>query len=210
MSLHTHGVTLGFAVVLFGLRSFSQESDTSRPVPSNLELMRALALQIGDTVGQTLEQPDSVMLSVTVQPKDVAWYIESGLLRGLSKHRLVIHAAGTGGFAGEFGFGKAHVDYENIRRQGFLGSKIIDRIVTIVVSAKMVDLQKGDILFARDFEKASRDTIQLSDVERVENPSLPLTRGVVPGEGFFSNLAEPLVMLGAIGVAVYLLFTVRS
>jgi hypothetical protein len=37
-----------------------------------------------------------------------------------------------------------------------------------------------------------------------------VTQGTLPGEGFFSSLVEPLVMIGAIAVAVYLLFTVRS
>jgi hypothetical protein len=37
-----------------------------------------------------------------------------------------------------------------------------------------------------------------------------VTKGYLPPEGFFSTWAEPLVIIGAIAVAVYLLFTVRS
>jgi hypothetical protein len=62
----------------------------------------------------------------------------------------------------------------------------------------------------RDYRESSTDTIGLSDIGQVENPAYPFTRASVPAEGFFDTLAEPLIVLGAIGVAVYLLFSVRS
>lgn len=203
-------LTLVSAVALLALSAFSQENDAVQPVPSNLELIRSLAASIGDAVGGVLGREDSSTMSLTVLPRDMAWYVESALLQGLSKHRFVLRASGASELTGEFGFAKARVEYEDIRRHGFFGSKIVDRKVAVLISAKIVDQQNGSILLVRDFEEACRDTIPLSDIQRVENAGLPLTRGTVPKEGFFSNLAEPLVMLGAIGVAVYLLFSVRS
>jgi hypothetical protein len=203
-------LALGSVVAILAFSAFSQENDKARRAPSNLELMRSLAATIGDSVGAAIGRQDSSSLGLTVLPKDMAWYVESALLQGLSKHRLVIRAAGENELAGEFGLGKARVEYEDIRRQSFLGSKIVDRKVTVIIIAKVVDQKKGSILLARDFQEAYRDTIPLSEIQNVESLGLPLTRGTVPKEGFFSNLAEPLVMLGAIGVAVYLLFNVRS
>jgi hypothetical protein len=203
-------MAVGSAVALLVLTAFSQENDSVQPAPSNLELIRSLAARIGDAVGVTLGREDSSTMSLAVLPKDMAWYVESALLQGLSKHKFVLRASGTSDLTGEFGFGKARVEYVDIRRHGFFGSKIVDRKVAVLISAKVVDQQNGSILLGRDFEESYRDTIPLSDIQRVENAGLPLTRGTVPKEGFFSNLAEPLVMLGAIGVAVYLLFSVRS
>jgi hypothetical protein len=54
------------------------------------------------------------------------------------------------------------------------------------------------------------DVVEVSLIESLENPSVPQTHGVFPPEGFFAGWAEPLVLLGAVAVAVYLLFTVRS
>jgi len=61
-----------------------------------------------------------------------------------------------------------------------------------------------------EFREAMRDTIQVSQVPLLEDPNVPVTQGTLPAEGFFSSLAEPLIMIGAVAVAVYLLFTVRS
>jgi hypothetical protein len=57
---------------------------------------------------------------------------------------------------------------------------------------------------------AYADTILLSQVESIEQPAIPSTRGTVPPEDFFSGLVEPLVIVGAVAVAIFLLFTVRS
>jgi len=54
------------------------------------------------------------------------------------------------------------------------------------------------------------DTVAVSDVGDIEQASIPVTRGVLPAEDFFSGIAEPLVVVGAIAVAIFLLFTVRS
>jgi hypothetical protein len=50
----------------------------------------------------------------------------------------------------------------------------------------------------------------MSDVESLENSGIPATHGVIPKEGLFSTFLEPLVAIGAMAVAVYLLFHVRS
>jgi hypothetical protein len=54
------------------------------------------------------------------------------------------------------------------------------------------------------------DTIGLSQIEGVEHAALPVTRGTIPQEDFFSGIAEPLIIVGAVAVAIFLLFTVRS
>jgi hypothetical protein len=54
------------------------------------------------------------------------------------------------------------------------------------------------------------DTVDASDLDRIEQPGLPVTRADVPPSGFFDTLAEPLIAISAVAVAVYLLFTIRS
>jgi hypothetical protein len=70
--------------------------------------------------------------------------------------------------------------------------------------------RSGGALFTRTYEEQVADTIMTSDVPSVENSALPVTVGRVPESGFFSNLAEPFIVIGALAVGVYLLFAVRS
>ena len=78
------------------------------------------------------------------------------------------------------------------------------------MEAKLVDDRSGVITLNREFREELHDTIRVSAIPSLEDPGVPLTQGALPPEGFFSSLVEPLVMLGAVAVAVYLLFTVRS
>jgi hypothetical protein len=104
----------------------------------------------------------------------------------------------------------AHVGYANVRRTGFLGSKVVDRTVSVELSAMIADKQGGGVLLSRTFSRTMDDMVELSDIERLENPGIPATHGVLPGEGFFSMILEPVVAIGAVAIAVYLLFHVRS
>ena len=49
-----------------------------------------------------------------------------------------------------------------------------------------------------------------TEIRELENPNLPVTQGTLPTGGFFSSFAEPLIVLGAVAVAMLLLFSVRS
>lgn len=187
-----------------------QDTVPNRPPATNLEVMRSLAERIGEKVGKLISTHDAETVAVRVLPEETAWYVERSLLAGLLTQNVQLTSSGHSDMFAEFGLGNLHVAYANIRRDGFLGSKLIDRKVTVLVSAKVLDQRAGNILVLKDFREERIDTLQLSELENVENQNLEVTQGVIPGEGFFSNLAEPLVVLGAIAVAVYLLFSVRS
>ena len=62
----------------------------------------------------------------------------------------------------------------------------------------------------KDFKLTAIDTINVEEVEKVENRSYPFTQGELPPEPFFSSLLEPIVAIGAAAVTVILFFTVRS
>jgi hypothetical protein len=78
------------------------------------------------------------------------------------------------------------------------------------MQAKLVDKQTGILMVNKEFREVMVDTVRMAEIPTLEDPNVPQTQGTRPSEGFFSSLAEPLIMLGAVAVAVYLLFTVRS
>jgi hypothetical protein len=102
------------------------------------------------------------------------------------------------------------VQYSNLRRPGIFGSRVLDRMIVLLARLRLVDRATGVVLMTGERKAFFSDTIDLSEIERIEHSALPETRGSIPAEGFFSGIAEPLVLVGAVAVAIFLLFTVRS
>ncbi len=189
---------------------FSQEGD----VGTNLEQMRAVAQRIAaraarDQVGVH----DSINATVLVLPRETAWYVERAIWDGLKSEKVYPATSdSSSSLHFEFGLSDMRVVYENIHRESMFGSKVVERIVGLSLDSKLTRRIAGErgqissILFV----DSVKDVVELSEISRLENPAIVATKGRLPREGFFANIAEPLVLIGSIAVAVLLLFSVRS
>ncbi len=200
-------VLVSIVLVAYGL---SQESGELKTPATNLDVMRSLARMIADRTLKEAGVKDTPKIQITVLPKESAWYIESGIIDAMRTANLSLSDDGTAPFLIEFGLSDARVQYSNIRKDGFFGAKLVDRKVNLRLTSKVVNRQTGILAFSSDLEESITDTIELSEVSKVENPAIAITKGTLPGEGFFSNFAEPLILIGSIAIAVILLFNVRS
>jgi hypothetical protein len=97
------------------------------------------------------------------------------------------------------------VGYTEPEKDGIFGDFFTTR--TIELSGNYFISNNPEV---KDFKLAVKDTINVKDVENVENRSYPFTRGELPPEPFFSSLLEPIVAIGAAAVTVILFFSVRS
>ena len=97
------------------------------------------------------------------------------------------------------------VRYSEPEKDGFFGDFYAER--TIELSGNFFISNQSDI---KDFKLTIKDTINVEDVEEVENRSYPFTQGELPPEPFFSSILEPVVAIGAAAVVVILFFSVRS
>lgn len=100
----------------------------------------------------------------------------------------------------------AVVNYGEVFRDGFLGEHFVDRKVFISGSYR---LQNGKTA-VDNFYYENIDTVKFDEIQNLENPSYPFTKGETPTEPFLSNLFEPLVAITTAAVAIALFFTVRS
>lgn len=150
----------------------------------------------------------SAALRPLVQPPDVRWFLG----------RAAEEAAGASGVAPgdsirydvEVGLLDYGVKYDNLRRDGILGGRFVDRIVRVRVRTRFAERASGRVLWESDADTTAVDSIAVADISGIEHPNVVATHGVVPAEGFFSGWAEPLVVVGSIVVAVFLLFSIRS
>lgn len=103
-----------------------------------------------------------------------------------------------------------NVEYGNFMHNGLFGTKRVTRSVSAVVAATVENTATHEVLFSSDLKKVSVDTVDVNDIEHLENPSLKWTRGDVPQENFIDRAIEPFVIIGATGIAIYLFFHIRS
>ena len=204
--MHRGRYLLNLIILLVSLEALAQQEDSSHP-PSNLDLIRKLSLQVCDTISTFVSSGDSAR--VFLRP-ETAWYVEGTILKGLSAGGRIIMQSLLCPIDIELGILNVQVVYSNPRRRGLFGARLLDRDVRIEFSAKVVDMRSGIIRLNEQIGRSVRDTIEAGDIETIETPGISATHGIVPGEGFFSSLVEPFVAIGAIAVAVYLLFHVRS
>jgi hypothetical protein len=203
-------LTIGILVVQTALAALAQDQAPQSPVSSNLEVMRTLARRIGTSIGRQMAHTDSTSVEVIVYPPDHAWYIDAALLEGIRDRGVRVTGKSGSDYRVEIGLSNLKVAYSNVRQDGFFGSRVLDRTVVVDVSVKIVPENSAEEVTAREFLEENHDTILVSAIQTVENPAVPVTQGSIPQEGFFSHFAEPLILIGALAVGIYLLFTVRS
>ena len=97
------------------------------------------------------------------------------------------------------------VGYSGPEKDGIFGDFFTER--TVELSGNYFISNNPQV---KEFKLTAKDTINVEEVEKVENRSYPFTQGDLPSEPFFSSLLEPIVAIGAAAVTVILFFTVRS
>lgn len=173
----------------------------------NLDVLRSVAGRIAGEVAAELALPPHEILSISVLPRELGWAVDQGIIGAFAPG-----AAGRESAAVEavFGIRDAQVSYGEVEREGWFGPRTVGRKVGVTLSVRVTRTATGAVILSRDIAGEQSDRILLSDIPAVEHPTLAMARGVPPSEGFVSGLGEPVILIGAIGVAVFLLFHVRS
>jgi hypothetical protein len=200
------------AVLVAGLGTIPglHAQDSASAVATNMRIYQALAASLGDSLAGFVPAGDSARVTVRVAPQDVAWFLQDAVERPFRVKGCVISMSDSARYGAEFGALGMNVRYSNLRRKGIFGSRVLDRLIVLQARLRLTDRAGGSVVMTGERKAEYSDTIPLSQVESIEHAALPSTRGTIPPEDFFSGIAEPLVIVGAVAVAIFLLFTVRS
>ncbi len=181
---------------------------------TNLQIFRDLAASVAAEVSAAMPSSgagsDSGSLALAVIPNESGWFLQDTVARVFAATRKVLDGAADAAYKARLGILDLRVAYADIRTDGFLGPRIVDRRLTLSLEANIVRQTTGAVVVSRRLDREYADTVPLSEVVRLESSTLPFTRGALPQEGWFSTFIEPVIVLGAIAVAVLLLFSVRS
>ncbi|MFZ1281258.1 MAG: hypothetical protein WAR59_10495 [Ignavibacteriaceae bacterium] len=97
------------------------------------------------------------------------------------------------------------VGYSEPEKDGIFGDYLTERTIKLLGNYYISTNQQ-----VKDFNLTTKDTINVEDVEIIEDRSYPFTQGELPAEPFFSSILEPVVAISAAAVTVILFFSVRS
>jgi len=98
-----------------------------------------------------------------------------------------------------------NVNYTEPYRDGWFGDFYTNRQVSLSGNYYISSNQ-----IVQKFNLTEVDTINIEDVERIEDRSYPFTQGELPPEPFFASLLEPVVAITAAATIIVLFFSVRS
>jgi hypothetical protein len=102
------------------------------------------------------------------------------------------------------------VRYPVLIKDGLFGQKHVMREVRVGFSARLSDSRSREVRYSSTTSGLLADTIAVEEIDGVESPGIPATHALVPPDHGIDRYIEPFVIIGAAGVAVYLLFHLRS
>ena len=150
---------------------------------------------------------------VNVRSPDTSWVARNTIVEALTKLNYSVYLPSQGGEGKaaiiDLGIVEMKVRYGDVFREGVLGTRKTERTINTTLSANVRNAQ-NEILFAGAVSRALKDTVVVSDVAQLENSSIAFTHGEPPKTDFFENVLEPVIIIGASAVVVFLFFTVRS
>ena len=167
------------------------------------QLIDNSVVKVGEVVGKT----ENVALSVTgtvslelLKPKVQAAFSNRGYKMKNENSDEIAKVT--------YSLNQAKVEYANAEKDGFFGDVVAERVVSLngIVSI----ISSDGILKTFDVNESAKDMIIVDEIKNYEDSTVPFTQGKKPEVSFFSNLLEPVLVVGTLVTTIILLFTVRG
>ncbi len=207
--------TLILACVLFAAAAGGR-SDTSsfNGKKTNLFLLQGLTAEIvTDVLARTgIRSTDTLIVAFT--PSQDGWISQTAVLASLKQNGCTVflnnEPSARGNYLLDFSQARMQVRYEDCSCSGLFGTRSVRRIATGSLAVRAVRQASGEVLLSDILSRSRQDTVSIADIPDLELPSAEATHATVPEGNPLDRFVEPFVIIGATGLAVYLLFHVRS
>jgi hypothetical protein len=202
-----------FALAAANPASASGDSGTAH-AKSNLEIMQSLLERLTqEIIGKgRLRAGDTIAFRMGTA--EDGWIVQNALTAGFGSSGVAVFLLrDTLRPAGEVLHvlsAPLHVMYEEMYHDGFLGTRKVRRTVSASVTCELVRTATGELMYAGSPSLQSSDTVVVDDIPNLELTTAKTTHAELPAENFLDRVLEPLVIIGATGVSIYLFFHVRS
>jgi len=179
---------------------------------TNLELIELAVSNVAREIlnGMKLHPHEQVLLKVS--RNENSWMFENkmiGVLRGAGADVFVnVSSKSDSVTIAEFNVLDLKLRYTRVFET--TEEKFIEREAVVNVSGKVYRGSDGKVLWGNNLVCTKRDTVRFDDIHTLENPNIKLTHAYLPDEGIFSSIIEPLLVIAASAIIIFLFFTVRS
>lgn len=102
------------------------------------------------------------------------------------------------------------VRYTGTHTDNFLGSKTVERVVSVKYEIKLLNSDDSSVVYSDIFSKKIKSNFNINNIAMVEDERFPFTKSVIPDEDTLNKLILPAVVILASAAAVILFFTIRS
>ena len=197
-------------LTMFILCSIGFAADTALPDSHRSMLHRLSQETIAAAVEKGLSLPDS-SLSISIGKSPLNDVIRSAVTRSFLERNMDIYVSSDGADTiMSFSLTEATLVYGRTFSESFLGTKKVERTITVKADITLMTKAAQRMLFSSEIIRAVTDTVLLSDVALLDDPTVPFTAVTHPATSFIDSVIEPVIITIASAVAVYLFFTIRS
>ncbi|MBA4310776.1 MAG: hypothetical protein C0425_10650 [Chlorobiaceae bacterium] len=91
-------------------------------------------------------------------------------------------------------------------RISIFGDHKVERRLNIKGTLNLI----GETNSTKNFSITHKDTLDYSSVNEVISEGFPFTKDTIPEPPFFSSIIEPIALISAAAITIYLFFSVRS
>jgi hypothetical protein len=181
---------------------------------SNLDLMSGILHQLGDELRAVTAADSLVPIVVTIDAETDQWFIANAVTDALQHGPRKIYARADSVHEPFFDI-TLHVltlgvGYSDEHRNKSTGGNDLERTVQADIRYLVVKNPSKIILADQTFSRRHRDLIDESALASLENPRIKCTQSAYRRDSVLDKMLEPFFIIGATGLAVYLLFHVRS
>jgi len=166
------------------------------------EIIGRAHVRAGDTVSFRMRQVED------------GWIAENAITSGLRASGCLVFAGPDSvrrtGYSVQLLSAALHVQYSDMYHDGFLGTRKVTRTVSAQVTCDVLRSDTREVVYSGSTAQESVDTVAVDNIPDLELPSARSTHAELPAESFLDRVLEPVVIIGATGVSIYLFFHVRS
>lgn len=179
---------------------------------TNIEVMQSLIARISDKVLTYSNIPVQESISVRYPAIDDAWIAKTVITPKLKSegYKVFDFDSINSKYLYEIGSLILEVQYLNMFRDGLFGEKRLTRNISTSLAVELKNSLTNEILHSGLLNEKMSDTVSVDEIENLELASVKRSRADIPDNDILDSIIEPLVIIGAVGVSVYLFYYIRT
>ena len=171
---------------------------------TNLDVQDSLAKEFAHEVKTHLEKNNINVLKMKINDHEASWLIEQKVNNLLVKNEIKIK---------DKAMGRLFIIIKKIDPEYFFvkdDDDLLKRNIELSLEYKIEG--KGGLLHSDEFVRTFTDTLRKENYLKYETPEHDFTQGNMPEEdlSFLEKYIEPVAIVGAAVLSVYLFFSIRS